>query len=126
MLGLGDTGKLGQKETYNLGRDHSQGESVIHSAPVNIQLSGSSMWTAASLNTPFFFFVCHLFVETWMPERMMGVEGMVGRRDPRGQADSFLCRRRDRCDAETLMIAAHGRECSVASVVSSSLRPHGL
>ena len=48
-------GKAGQKETYNLGRDHSQGESVTHSAPVNIQLSGSLMWTAASLNTPFFF-----------------------------------------------------------------------
>ena len=40
-----------------------------------------------------------------MPERMMGVEGVVGRWDPGGQADSFLCRRRECGDVEILMIA---------------------
>ena len=44
--------------------EFTQTHVLIH--PVNIQLSGSLMWRAASLNTLFFF--CSLFTETWTPE----------------------------------------------------------
>ena len=66
--------------------EFTQTHALIH--PVNIQLSGSLMWRAASLNTLRFFVVCLQKLGRWRQEDGSGVRS--GALEPLGTGRIFF------------------------------------